>query len=525
MLEGHKYAGVTLDYYDDHGETLKSMFPTLDDLPEMIKSADIRPKEKLPNEAFALIMLDRGHAFRKFACVDPGTTAMSTIYFMEHGGKLPEEAQKTAATNLVGACLEHGIMPPAEMTKASMSGNWGMKKKAADDDEAEDKGRPPTPEQKAKIQDFLRSNSNLSDDEFHAFVEDMGVNPHFAEPIAYEMAHKSKSASKDIISGGKADSKPAGDFSPSQMAMRKKVEMEHSNSPALAKEISRDHLEEFPDYYSRLKKMEDEAKKEKKANVVDVTGQSPKTRVVMSRPVDENDYAVKTADGTLRYPIDTWDRVKTAEAYFQENKIRMEPEVRRQYAVKLARKSFISGYPLAADITELGALGYNNDEHLRDAIEMRKTACDPVSGEREFLTDLFEKRSEISPEVYAECLRRFDIMSGLDHGWDKVVLDPWASTFGVKTASVVWEQGAERVTEEELVNLARNGSKMVKKQFSTEFADQFQKDPVAMFESMPDPQKKLLSRMAGDVAHSGESEFMPTRASEQAGGGHKASLE
>jgi len=143
--------------------------------------------------------------------------------------------------------------------------------KLADEDEAEDKGRPPTEEERAKIQAFIRENADLSDDAFHSFVEDMGLNPHFAEPVAYEMAHNlSKKAAfklalQDLIPGGKADDKPVSDFSPKQMAMGQKVEMEHTDDPTKAREISRDHLEEFPDYYTRLKKMEDEAKKEASA--------------------------------------------------------------------------------------------------------------------------------------------------------------------------------------------------------------------------------------------------------------------
>ena len=82
MQEGFKFAGVTLDWYDDHGETLKQVFPSPEDLPGVIKTASIQEKEKLPNEAFALIMIDSGYAFRKYACADPGTTAMSVIYFM-----------------------------------------------------------------------------------------------------------------------------------------------------------------------------------------------------------------------------------------------------------------------------------------------------------------------------------------------------------------------------------------------------------------------------------------------------------
>lgn len=436
-MSGFKYAGVTLDYYDDRGETLKALFPNPDHLPDEIKTASVRPKEKLPNEAFALIMLDQGHVFRKYACADPGTTMMSSIYFMEYGDRLPEEAQKTAAVNLVAACLRHNIMPPAEMTKVA----------------------------------------------------------------------------EDMIPGGKADEMTDSDFPKKQMEMGQKVEMEHTGDPKKAREISRDHLEEFPDYYTRLSKMEDEAKKakEKKASVVDVTGKKPAPRVVHTRPTDENLYAVKLADGSLHYPIDTWDRIKTAEQYFQDERVRMDPEIRRQYAVKLARQAYIMGYPLDRDIVELGALSYHNDGHLKHACEMRKAAFPRNSAEHEFLDDLFEKRAQIQPETYAECLKRFDMMNELDRGWDHVILDPWASTFGIKTAAIAWEDGADRVTEEELINLARNNYGHLAGNYSSYFALEFSKDPVGVFNSLPDPQKRLLARTAVDLASKGESEFMPTK--------------
>lgn len=71
---------------------------------------------------------------------------------------------------------------------------------------------------------------------------------------------------KDLIPGGKADNKPNSKYPAKQIAMGRKVEMEHVNDSARAKEIAKDHLEEFDDYYTRLHKMEERAKKEKKAN-------------------------------------------------------------------------------------------------------------------------------------------------------------------------------------------------------------------------------------------------------------------
>ena len=50
------------------------------------------------------------------------------------------------------------------------------------------------------------------------------------------------------------------DVDPNELAMGIKVEMEHTINPDVAKKIALDHLAEIPDYYTRLAKMEKEAK-------------------------------------------------------------------------------------------------------------------------------------------------------------------------------------------------------------------------------------------------------------------------
>lgn len=74
------------------------------------------------------------------------------------------------------------------------------------------------------------------------------------------------------LKGGKADKLSIPDIAKKhklsigeievQIEMGKKVEMEHVSDVKLAKEIAMDHLEEIPDYYTRLTKMEKEAKKD-----------------------------------------------------------------------------------------------------------------------------------------------------------------------------------------------------------------------------------------------------------------------
>lgn len=77
---------------------------------------------------------------------------------------------------------------------------------------------------------------------------------------------------KDNLKGGKADKLSVEDIAKkhnvsvdsikAQIEMGKKVELEHVDDSELAEEITMDHLEEIPDYYTRLKDMEKEAKKE-----------------------------------------------------------------------------------------------------------------------------------------------------------------------------------------------------------------------------------------------------------------------
>lgn len=103
-----KLSGLVLDHYDDaRGEVLKGIFPTLADVPAFIKNAhrvtDV-DREALPDDAFALVMKSGDVVLRKYACIDAGNTALAVEYFLREGHKLPAEAQKTAAANLLVAC-------------------------------------------------------------------------------------------------------------------------------------------------------------------------------------------------------------------------------------------------------------------------------------------------------------------------------------------------------------------------------------------------------------------------------------
>jgi predicted GNAT family acetyltransferase len=62
-----------------------------------------------------------------------------------------------------------------------------------------------------------------------------------------------KSDNKDQLPGGKGDKKTDKEFSKKEVAMGHKVEAEHTKNPKIAAEITKDHLSEKPNYYSKLK--------------------------------------------------------------------------------------------------------------------------------------------------------------------------------------------------------------------------------------------------------------------------------
>ena len=60
----------------------------------------------------------------------------------------------------------------------------------------------------------------------------------------------------DQLKGGLADKMKPEDFDSKELEMGIKIEMEHVDDKALAKEIAMDHLAEDPKYYTKLKKIE-----------------------------------------------------------------------------------------------------------------------------------------------------------------------------------------------------------------------------------------------------------------------------
>ena len=119
-----KISGLILDVYDDvDASVLRTIWPDESSLPELVKHAEaVTPDldSKLPDDMFALVLQEGDVTLRKYACIDPGNTALSVEYFMRTKDQLPDYAQKTAAANLSTACGWYDIPVPAALEKVAI---------------------------------------------------------------------------------------------------------------------------------------------------------------------------------------------------------------------------------------------------------------------------------------------------------------------------------------------------------------------------------------------------------------------
>lgn len=101
----------------------------------------------------------------------------------------------------------------------------------------------------------------LNDIPIEEFEEEQGIEKSIEDKVT------TNPKSPNQIKGGLADKMSAEDIAKkhgvevnhikSQIKMGLKVEMEHTNDPRKALEIAMDHMVESPDYYTKLKEMEE----------------------------------------------------------------------------------------------------------------------------------------------------------------------------------------------------------------------------------------------------------------------------
>jgi hypothetical protein len=362
-------SGLVLDIYDDfRGDVLRSIYPKQSEMPGHVKTAQAlssEDRERLPDDAFALVLVNGTETLRKFACIDEGNTELSVRFFLKTAHKLPEEAVKTAAVNLVTACGWYEMEIPKELAHLAYGEGWQNKL--------------------AEV-----SGTNLA-----PLQEPSSKKPAGAIVKAAGTGH--------LVPGHK---KQHGDFGPEET--------------------------EKYDGYTPGKNMEAMPQHKAMKPHVTVTDVEPRTTGVIRK--EASMYALPEQK---KYPLDNYEHVKQAEAYFTEFHTRLEEGDREEFAKNLVKRAEALGIPVR-DETLLVAAGNVLDDETK-------------------LKIAFE---------------------GTSH-WSEVI-------------------GNHYVNEDQLKGLALKGKKALTQVFDEDFVKEFKKDPKGIFSSLPRDQKILIMRMAAD---------------------------
>ena len=433
-------AGFVFDIYDDpNGEVLREVIPQSGDIPDFVKSAALirdDVSEDLTDDSYALVLVKNGHKFRKYATVDKGNTVLSVLYLLKQAHLMPPRAVKVAATNLIEACDRYDLEVPDQL-------------KLASEQYLEGRENPQLGE------------GDGTDDDTKARTNVKGVDG--TNPLEVPMFSQKE---KEIENPGAGVDKTG-----------------------FAKEAAAD-----PQTLSLFDHGDEAEVKRKNWRVdpyVDVQDWEPTYEKTASAP-----------ERTLlrgKFPVDSYDQVKTAAAYFSAGSRRISPRDRREYCIKLAARMRELSITVPEDIEKYASPGYGADVDAYVSYRRNFVAEEFLPA----LDTLLEKRAQVSPDTFAEALSEFDYMTNLNYMWDSQIPDPWASTFGPSIEKVaadewVWDHNGVHVDEADLENLVRNGLKLVTDKFGEDFAKQFAKNPKTFFNALPLPNRLVVGRLAMD---------------------------
>lgn len=442
-------SGLILDVYDDvNGDVLRTMFPDRGSIPGFVKQAsslDPDTRSRLPDDVFALVLINDGEKLRKYACVDEGNTALSVTYFVKNAHKLPVEARVRTAENLKVACGWYGLDVPEELEKEA-SLLQGMAQRIA----------------KKPVQSAMTAMTAVPLYKGTKQSIRTGVNQAVGTQHAINASRYGKFASaKEAELAGTTDMPHSVDTKQKPLPAKTTIKKTAHMNPYVhvtAKEAS------APQYTTRQGK-----------------------------------YALWG-----EYPINDYKQVKTAASYFEEYGHMFQPEERREYCVNLVKQASAFGVPMPDSVRKYGSDGYAPLAEREMALDTRRLKVAHDRSALDILDKIASASTTVPPGDYLALLSEFDRSEGLHTKYDRGgVMDPYFSTYGFEKSaseeSFRDEPGGRLVTGEGLRALCSD-REWLKGTFGDDFVSEYFSDPVGIYKSMPVEQKQLLADRAAKLA-------------------------
>ena len=228
---------------------------------------------------------------------------------------------------------------------------------------------------------------------------------------------------------------------------------------------------------------------------VDTTGKEP-PKLVPEKTAQH--YALPSCS---RYPLDSYADVKQASAYYADNWKAMAPVHRHEFCSNLSKRASALGITPtdAGMLPKYASTTYGSQLQVDSAFDSRVSFL-KTAEEKSVLEELRGLQTRVTPQALAGALCEFDKTASIDHLYDEHILDPYAALLGkVAEDSDSTIVGNDYLSHNALREFARTNAPQLEDMYGDEFVNEFRKDPVAIFQSMPNSQKKVIARLVNSL--------------------------
>lgn len=201
-----------------------------------------------------------------------------------------------------------------------------------------------------------------------------------------------------------------------------------------------------------------------------------------------NNYSI--AQGTFKTP----SHVKIASEYFDQHYEKMPLEDRHKYAAAVQRRAHELGMPVIKGNIGKYASDYYSpmvDAHLKARISLLE-AKPELQGT---LKKLGSAKKKIPPAEFAQLLHGLDKKAGLSKYYGSHLTDPYLAAFAYEPdpcAGYNYKTASVNLSGDEIKTAVVAHYNQIKEHFGSSIADELKKDPVPIFESLPNDAKEVI---------------------------------
>lgn len=200
-----------------------------------------------------------------------------------------------------------------------------------------------------------------------------------------------------------------------------------------------------------------------------------------------------------QYAFSSPAHVKMASQYFDKFCDKMPVDYRHKYAAAIQRRA----HELGMETQKGQVIKYASDHysgHLDAHLASRRSLLEVADPKYAAVLDkLAAAKKQLSPQQFSRALHGFDKKAGLSRYYGNYLTNPYEATFAnVPDPYEGWKTKVAGVSldVEQLKSVVNGKYAEIKNYFGQSVADELRKDPVSIFESLPNDVKGIIAQLS-----------------------------